>query len=374
VKIAVFSESYKPYISGVTRSVELLKKGLEALGHDVFIFAPKYPGYADKEKNIVRFPSLPSGYPGFRVAVPSPFLIPKAAFDVVHSNSPFLLGMLSMIFAKRKKIPFVFTFHTLFTEYLHYIPLPKQLSLPAVSFLVRQFCNRCDAVIVPGEMTKDYLLGFGVRSKIEVIPSGIDDGLCEKASASGIRGRLGIPESAKVLLFTGRLSKEKNIPFLLKVFSLVLSQKPGTFFLLVAQGPIKKDLEAFARALGIDKNTVFAGQAPYPEVLNYYKAADIFIFSSKTETQGLVAAEAKACGLPVVTVDAQGVRESVIDGEDGFLVPENEGMFAEKVLLLLSDENKRAVMGSKARDNALRVFSFKIIAKKIEMVYNFLKR
>jgi glycosyltransferase involved in cell wall biosynthesis len=374
VKIALFSESYKPYISGVSRSVELLKKGLEALGHEVFVFAPDYPIYKDDEKNIIRLPSVPSKYPGFRVALPRPNLMPKVHFDIVHSASPFLLGIWSMIYARRRGLPYVYTFHTLFTEYLHYVPLPRKISLKIISFLIKHFCNRCDAVIVPSEMAKEYLLGFGVTRAINVVPSGIDDELCLKASPAGIREKLKIPADAKVLVYVGRLSKEKNVPFLLRVFAAVLAARPGTYLLIVADGPVRRELESLSKDLGIDKKTVFAGQVPYPEVLNYYKAGDIFVFSSKTETQGLVAAEAKACGLPVVALNARGIKESVVDGQDGFLVEEDEKAFLEKVLLLLDSRDLREEMARKAAENSLRDFSLEIIAKKAEMVYNFLKR
>lgn len=374
MKIAVFSESYRPYISGVSRSVELLKKGLEALGNEVYVLAPSYPGFKDAEKNVIRFPSLPSKYPGFRVAIPLPHLIPKIDFDVVHSNSPFLLGIMSLIYAKLKKVPYVYTFHTLFTEYLHYIPLPRSLSLQIIKSLIRSFCNRCDVIIVPSNATREYLLGFGVRSRIEVVPSGIDASLCERAASSGIRKNLGIPPDAKLMMYAGRLSKEKNVGFLLKVFSVVSKGVPGSRFLLVADGPVRKELEALAKNLGISDRTVFAGQVPYPDILNYYKASDLFVFSSKTETQGLVAAEARACGLPAVVLKAGGVAESVVDGEDGFLLDESIFAFAEKVILLLRDDAKRSSFSVKGMENSTRDFSSEIIAKKVEMIYNSLDR
>ena len=376
MKIAVFSESYKPYISGVTRSIETFEKELTLLGHEVFVFAPGYPGHKDDSKKIIRFPSLPTKYPGFRIALPLPFFIPGTGFDVIHSNSIFQLGILSLLYAKRKKIPFVYTFHTMFTEYLHNVPIPKWISLPFVSFLIRSFCNRCDQLIVPTSKTKNYLEGFGVKAPIEVVPSGIDMDLVEKASPGGIRERLGIPKESPVLIFVGRLSKEKNIPFLFDAFKIVLnSTGVGTIhelpvLLIVAGGPLEKEYKQMVADMGISKNVVFAGQAPYPEVLNYYKAGDIFVFSSKTETQGLVVAEAKACGLPAVALDAQGISECIHDGEDGFLVGENKQIFAEKILMLIKNYDLRAKMSKTARQNAGKEFSSAILAKKLELIYN----
>ncbi len=382
MKIAVFSESYKPYISGVTRSIEIFEKELLALGHEVYIFAPDYPGHKDNNSRIIRFPSLPTKYPGFRIAVPLSRLIPDLGFDIVHSNSMFQLGILAMRYARKKNIPFVFTFHTMFTEYLHNVPLPRAFSVKAVSFLIRSFCNRCGRVIVPTAVTKKYLEGFGVSSPIDVLASGIDMELAGKASACGIRKELGISENSLVLVYVGRLSKEKNVEFLLDAFRLVLERSKDLcqppILLIVAGGPLKSLYEQKAVDLGISKNVVFAGQKPYPEVLDYYKASDLFVFASTTETQGLVVAEAKACGLPAVALDAQGISECIHDGQDGFLVSAAASgnrdallkEFSDRILLLLKDKNLHKAFSLNASKNALAEFSSGVLAKKLELIYN----
>ncbi len=370
MKIAVFTESYAPYISGVARSVELLKKELEALGHHIYLFAPDYPGHKDTEKNIIRIPSIATKYPGFRIPVPYPGFIPDIDFDLVHSNSPFGLGLASLNYAKRKRLPFVYSFHTIFTDYLHYIPLPKPLTKKTFAAYIRSFCKKCDCIVAPNKTTVRYLDDFGIRGRIEAIPSGIDLGLIEKATSKGIRNSLGIPETANVLLYVGRLSKEKNVPFLLQAFKNILLVEPDTYLLIVAGGPEEEPLKKMATDLGIAQRTVFAGQKGCPEVFNYYKCADIFVFASKTETQGLVIAEAKACGLPAVVVDAQGVKESILPGEDGFLTGENLDDFSEKVVTLLKDGALRAIMSERAAKNSARDFSSGTIAKKVESVYN----
>lgn len=374
MKIALFTDSYVPYVSGVVRSVQLLKKELEALGNEVFLFAPKYPGFLDTEKNIVRLPSFPLGYPGFRIPVALPGAIPDIPFDIVHSNSPFGLGRTAMKFAKRHGIPFVFTFHTRFTDYAHYVPLPKVFTRLFLYNVIKRFCNKCDRIIAPNKNTAEYIKNYGVKTAIEQIPSGIDEELSRKASSSGIRAELGIPDDAPVLLFVGRLSKEKNIPFLFSAFKTVLSARNDARLLIVAGGPIEEGLKTLSASMGISGNTVFAGQKPYPRVLDYFKAGDIFVFSSKSETQGLVIAEAKACGLPVVAVDSYGINDSVENGRDGFLVPENINEFAGKILLLLNDPGLRERMSASAAKDSVRDFSSKNVAKKVLSVYNSLKR
>ena len=240
--------------------------------------------------------------------------------------------------------------------------------------MIRSFCNRCDQIIAPTANTKKYLESFRVKAPVEVIPSGIDMALVEKASPYGISERFGIPKETPVLVFVGRLSKEKNIPFLFDAFKIVLdslgAEKHQPLLLVVAGGPMEKEYKKIVSDMGILNDVVFAGQAPYPDILNYYKAGDIFVFSSKTETQGLVIAEAKACGLPAVALDAQGISECIHDGEDGFLVPENKQMFADKILLLLKNDALRKTMSKNAHQNAVSEFSSAILAKKLELIYN----
>lgn len=370
MKIALFTESYSPYISGVSRSVELAKKGLESLGHEVFVFAPNYPGFKETDKNVFRFPSLPARYPGFRIAVPVPFLIPKEKFDIIHSNSPFGLGLLAKRLAKKAGIPYVYSFHTLFTDYLHYIPLPKSLSKALLLSYMKSFCRTCERIIAPNLTTLGYIQGHGISGNFEIIPSGVDTELAEKASGKGLREKHGIPGTANVMLYVGRLSKEKNLPFLLAAFRKISERCASAYLVFAAGGPEEQNLKRLSRESGIAERVVFAGQVKYPGILDYYKSADVFVFASKTETQGLVIAEAKACGLPVVAINAGGIKESIVDGEDGFLASENLELFCGKAALLCENNTLRAAMGKKAKENAFRDFSCNNVAKKLESVYN----
>lgn len=370
MKIALFSESYSPYISGVSRSVELARSGLEALGHEVFVFASWYPGHKETDKNIIRFPSIPAKYPGFRTALPLPFIIPDTKFDIIHSNSPFGLGLLAKRFAKKSKTPYVFTFHTIFSDYLHYIPLPRVLSEKILFNYLKRFCGSCDRIIVPNGSTLDYVKSHRITGRFAMIPSGVDTIAVEKASGNGVRERLGIPANAKLLLYVGRLSKEKNLPFLLAAFRKISEQCPEAVLALAAGGPEENALKQLAGQLGISGKTVFAGQVPYPGILDVYKSADIFLFASKTETQGLVIAEAKACGVPVVAVDARGIKESVENGEDGFLVEEDANIFCDRAVSLCRNASLKERMAANAKKNAERDFSSSSVAKRLDEVYN----
>lgn len=370
MKIALFSESFTPYISGVSRSVEILYKELKNLGHEVYVFSSHFPGHKDLDDNIIRFPSIPSTYPKFRIAIPYSRLIPNINFDIIHSHSPFQLGLISLKLARKKGIPFVYSFHTLFTEYLHYAPFPKFISKPVLSKYLRTFCNRCSTIIAPSEKTKEYIDGIRVGPLVEIIPSGIDMNAVENVREVNLRNKFKLPQDAKILLYVGRLSKEKNVPFIFKSLKLVCKKYPNAYLIIAAAGPKEKEFKNLAQKLGISKNIIFAGQIPYPEIFGYYKSADIFVFASKTETQGLVIAEAKACGLPAVAVNAAGISEGIINNVDGFLTPEDQLAFSEKISLLLDNEILRKDLAEKARENALKSYSSKTVAKIIESVYN----
>ncbi len=374
MRIGHFSESYLPYLSGVTISIDTLIKELRKLGHEIHIFAPHHPKHGDTDPNIYRFPSIRTHYPGFRLAIPFSRKIlkkiPSLNLDIIHTHSPYQTGILSMVFAKSLKIPIVYTFHTLFAQYLHYVPLlPKGLMKHLLSRYIRAFCSRCDCIIVPSRRTKILLLEEGIKSRIEVVPSGVDLDLVQKFSGEGIRKKYKIPSEAKVLLYVGRLSKEKNLPFLFRAFKRVQIEIPDAYLLIVAGGPMEKTFKKEAKHLGIAANTIFTHEVKFPEVFDYYKAADIFVFSSLTETQGLVLAEAKACGLPSVAINFEGVSEMIEDGVDGFLTDESEEEFGMRVIQLLMDIYLRDRMSSDARKRA-PLFSSTFMAKRVEEIYS----
>lgn len=372
MKIAFFSESYKPYLSGVTNSVETLSKKLVSFGHEVFIFAPDYPD-AEKTDNIYRYPSVKAPYPGYRLAIPRPTMtidiLRQHKVDIIHSHSPYQLGLLSMWCAKKLNTPFVFTMHTNFSKYLHYIPLlPSIIKEKYMSGYIKGFTDRCDVVIVPTQETKEYLVSTGSSAKTEIIPTGVSMELFEDLDGHRIRQKYNIPADKKVLVYVGRLAKEKNMSFLLRAFRLISNKIDDAIFLIVAGGPLEEQLKQEASGQGISGKTIFAGEISYPEVLNYYAAADLFIFSSLSETQGLVLPEAMAAGLPVVAVAAEGVNDMVKDGESGFLVEHNERLFAEKVIGLLNAPDELKELRKRTRSYAQR-FSADIFGKKVEDIY-----
>jgi 1,2-diacylglycerol 3-alpha-glucosyltransferase len=368
MRIAFFSESYKPYTSGVTHSIEILKHGLESLGHKSIIFAPDYPNVII-EQDVYRYPATISPYPGYRLAIPfskkNYDVLKGAEVNIIHSHSPVQLGLLSMWYARKLKVPYIFTMHTMLNMYTHYIPLlPYGITSRLIDIYVRWFCNKCSCVIAPTNMVKQGLIDIGVTKRIEVVPTGIDLSNAVKADSSYIRTKHGIPSNAKILLFVGRLAKEKNIPFLFRAFEMICMKTPNVVLLIAAGGPIEKELKKIA-----PPNTIFAGNIPYSRIFDYYKASDIFVFSSLTETQGLVIAEAMSCGLPQVAVDSQGVSDVVINGQTGYLTKENEEEFCNKTIEILNNDPLRDEMSEESVELAKMKYSSDAFAKKIELIY-----
>ncbi len=368
MNIAFFSESYKPYLSGVTNSIETLKAGLEERGHRVIVFSPDYPG-AKKSKDVHRFPSLPAPYPGYRLSIPffldAQKILRSHRIDIIHTHSPYQLGLVAMRCARKLDVPLVFTMHTVLGKYMHYVPLvPEKLSDLVSSSYIRWFCNNCDAVIAPTQVSASALVDDGVWGNIEIVPSGVDLSRFKGLKGREVRKEHGIPAKAGVLLFVGRLAREKNLPFLFKAFRRVIAKRDDVRLLIAAGGPMKSELKKIA-----PKNTIFAGQIGYPQVIDYYDAADVFVFSSLTETQGLVLVEAMAGGLPQVAVSAEGVADVVVDGVTGYLTPLSERTFAEKVLKLLGDETLYRRMSRASKTQARTVYSKEVFAAKIEHIY-----
>lgn len=357
MKIALFSDSYYPYLSGVVRSIELGRRELEKLGHQVYLFAP---GYRDipPEPDVFRFRSLPaSSNNGFSLALPIaprlPEFLRELGVQVVHVHSPFLLGRLGASAARRLQVPLVFTYHTLYDQYVHYVPLPAAVTRPVVTGWVRSFCNGCDLVITPTEVVRQRIEAQGIRAKVKAIPTGVDMDEFLHVDRSWLRRQLGgVAPAEKIILSVARLAREKNLPFLLRAFRLVHRQYRNCRLVIVGTGS-GGWLEKLAGSLGIgDRVTVVARRLPRAELANYYAGSDLFLYASVTETQGLIINEAQAAGLPVVAVGAFGVGEMVHDGVDGWLAPAREEALAARAVALLEDDARRASMGEKARQAA----------------------
>ncbi|HHT45690.1 MAG TPA: glycosyltransferase family 4 protein [Firmicutes bacterium] len=375
LKVGIFTDSYYPYISGVVRSIELLKKELESRGHGTFIFAPNYPtAWQFQEKNVFRFFSIPAPtQKNFFLPVPFsprlPFLVQNLKLDVIHVHSPFLLGSLGAATAKRFKLPLIFTFHTLYHFYVHYTPFGRNISAAIIKKWNKKFCNRCDLIIAPSLFVKKLITEYGVSKPVDVIPTGIDDSyyLINNDNKEWIKKHFHLDEKDKILLHVGRLSKEKNIDYLIEAMGEIQKTISHVKLIIVGTGPEETNLRRLAHQKNLESSVFFSGQINHSELLKCYAGADIFTFASRSETQGLVVGEAKAAGLPVVCSFSPCLSETIFHGKDGFLVHTLQD-FVEKIKYLLENEPLRKNMGKRAKINALR-YSSNLLANKMLQRY-----
>lgn len=358
MKIGVFTDSYRPYTSGVVRSIELFSREFNLRGHEVYIFGPNYPLHrCPREEKVFRFVSIPAPtMPDFALPIPISAqlgsTLRRIGLDIIHVHSPFLLGRMGARAARRYKLPLVFTFHTLYDQYVHYLPVAQKSSQRLMQIIGRDFCNRCDLVVTPSKLVMNYLHRIGVNAAIKTIPTGVDIDEFSGADPRWLQENYGVRPEERVLLFVGRLGKEKNVLFLLKSFRMVQEIIPNLKLVLVGKGPLEGELQRLCLEMGIQDKVIFTGVLPRPKVMHCYAGAHLFVFPSVTETQGLVIGEAKAAGLPVVAVRAYGPAETVQHGEDGLLTDLSLSAFTESILLLLRDPHIYRSMKQKALDNA----------------------
>jgi len=373
MNIAIFSECYRPTRNGVVVSVDTFARGLRARGHRVDLFVPRFPGYPVAHPHVYRFPSIRVPHvPDSPVALP---YWPQvyAAFDrlnadLVHAQSIFVMSRLGAYLARRNNLPLVATYHTLVAEYSHYVPLPSVATKALLVMLSRRFCNACQVVIVPTRSVGDVLRSYGVRSPLVPLATGIDVESFSGGDGTRVRERHHLPSSAKVLLFVGRIAREKNLDFLFQVTRHLLARDPDIRLLLVGPGPYLPLAAAYVRRLGLERHVVFAGSQPRSALKHYYAAADLFVFPSLTDTQGLVLVEAMAAGLPCIAAQATGACDVLEGGRYGLLCPAAERDFVAAVESLLVSPEKRAEYAQAGRQRA-RAFSREATVAKLEALY-----
>lgn len=369
MKIAFLTDVYKPVMNGVVISVESFANGLRKLNQQVYIFAPRYPEYKDKDRNVKRFRMVQKIPADYYLQVPLSISIGRliSECDIIHVHHPFISGIIGLYRSKLHRIPLVFTHHTIYEEYAHYMPFigGSREFKDRLNEYVVFFCNNCDCVIAPTEDIRKMLKVHGVKTRIEVIPTGVNVQEFRKTDGSKIRKRFG--EEAIIVLYLGRIAKEKNIEVLIDIFKGIAKERKNIRFVLVGDGPLKEKLEKKAKNY---KNIIFTGKVEETE--QYYKAADIFASASKTETQGIVFVEAKAAGLPAIAWDAPGPRSLIKDGKDGFLVGSKEEL-KEKLIELIENEKLRKKMSETSFKNC-KNYSIEATSKKLLELYKDLIR
>lgn len=357
MRILMISDVYFPRINGVSTSIQTFKSEFESKDHDVVLIAPDYPAAYDQHEKIIRIASRAIPFdPEDRMMKYRDItkLIPRLEsyqFDLVHIHTPFVAHYAGVKIAKTLSIPCVITYHTLFEEYLfHYIPyIPKfLLRLFARRFSTSQ-CNQVNGVVVPSSIIVNLLKRYGVDNNVKVIPTGIDSDKFIQNKRNHFRSKFGIAENKKVLLNVSRVAFEKNIGVLIEMLDKAIRYLPDVHLVIAGEGPAKNSYVQQANKLGLNDHISFVGYLDRDgELIDCYHSADLFVFSSKTETQGLVLLEAMAAGTPVVSVAAMGTKD-VLEGCRGAIITDGSvDDFCRKVVTLLQNQDSMAKLSTEA--------------------------
>ncbi len=361
MKILFISDVYFPRVNGVSTSIETFRRNLRAQGHTVHLIVPDYQKTTADETDIVRVPSRQIPFDpedrlmSFKWVMQRLDTLRAEQYDVIHVQTPFVAHYLGIKLSKLLDIPCVETYHTFFEEYLyHYIPfVPKKIMQKVAQRFSRHQGNSLAGMVVPSYPMLHILREYGVTSPAEVIPTGIEPASFVLGDREAFRIKYDIPLDQPVLLFVGRVAHEKNIGFLLKMVEQVRKQIPNILFVIAGEGPAKASLEHEVSELKINQHVKFIGYLDRNTELNScYRSADIFIFSSRTETQGLVLLEAMAQGVPVVSTAELGTRDVLTDGLGVWISREDLNEFSQTVVKLLGDAESLQRLSETGREYA----------------------
>lgn len=369
----MFSDSALPILNGVSVSVDQLSKGLRALGHSVSLFTSGYPGHKEQDPNTCRFFSVQTPWaPGYPLSIP-PFYgllgeFRRRHFDIVHCHTPFTVGMVGLRWAQSEEVTAVATYHTQYDKYAHYVPyLPHRYTKFKIAKHTNYFYNRVAHVVTPSEAASHWLHRHAVRTPTTVVPTGIRLPAPDLRPAA--RAKFDLGPSDTVVLYAGRIAREKNLKVLFEAMAPLLATTPRLHLWVVGDGPAREELRTFVRQSGIGDRVRFFGFIPREEIDTYYAAADVFAFTSMTETQGLVVVEAMSHSLPVVVVTGGGAGAAVRDGTNGFLVPNRADEFGEAVRRIVDDRHLAATLSVGARETAAEYTVEKMVSKVVRVYH-----
>jgi 1,2-diacylglycerol 3-alpha-glucosyltransferase len=378
LKVLFISDVYFPRVNGVSTSVRTFRQDLGDCGIDTTLVAPDYGvDYEDREPNVVRVPG--AGVPGdpedrrMRWG-PLNFVLDdleREAFDLVHIHTPFIAHYAGVKFARRARIPCVATYHTFFEEYLHhYVPvLPRRIGRFIATGFTRSQCRDVAGLISPSEPMRDVLLDYGVTTPIHVLPTGLPEDRFKRGDGARFRLEQGLPPDRPLITYVGRVAHEKNIEFLVNVFAEARRQIPNAMFVIAGEGPAREPLRQLVARMGLSENTRFVGYLDRnTALLDCYAAADVFVFASRTETQGLVLLEAMAQGTAVVSTAELGTKFVLKPGCGAVVVQENKAEFAAAVVKVLQDAQLREELHTRGRSYA-QTWSSRVLAQRLADIY-----
>lgn len=357
MRILMVSDVYFPRVNGVSTSIQVFRQALQAAGHQVTLIAPDYGQVTDAESGIIRISS--------RNVIVDPEdrmmrirhihrlteELRSGDYDIIHIHTPFVAHYAGLKLARRLKLPVVATYHTFFEEYLYnYVKwLPKEWLRYAARRFSRTQCADLDALIVPSTAMQQVLKEYGVQTPLTILPTGLDMRVFALGDGAAFRKQHGIPSERPVILYVGRVAFEKNIGFLLDVTQHLRARIPDLLLLIAGEGPAEKALHKQTEERGLNDNVRFVGYLRRDGALQgCYKAANVFVFASRTETQGLVLLEAMGCGTPVVSTAVLGTKDIIGAGQGGLVAPETVAGFAKQVERLLQGKTLHAQKSKEA--------------------------
>lgn len=382
MRIGLFTDTYPPFINGVSTSVLMLKQGLEKLGHEVYVVTVNDESFSYKEEDgVLKIPSFPIGLMNFRQTGIYPIkafnIIKKWKLDIIHSHTEFSIGTFARLISKQLNIPLVHTYHTMYEEYIYYITKGyfNSASKKLVEYLTLFLCDKTiDELIVPTEKTKELFKDkYKVKREVYVIPSGIDTTRfykenIDKNEIINLRKDLELKKTDFIVLYVGRIAKEKSIDFLINNFNSVLNRIPKAKMIIVGDGPDIKDLIDLTRKKGLENKIIFTGKAPWTDVPKYYSLCDLFVTASKTETQGLTVMEAMGASKPVVAIRDESFELMITDKKDGLFF-DDEKSYVDMIYEVYKNKKLRDEISFNARLTADKYSPYNY-AKNVLKVYD----
>ena len=381
MRIGLFTDTYPPYINGVSTSVLMLKQGLEKLGHEVYVVTVNSENFHyKKEDNVLMIPGIPIGIYDFRMTSLYPLralkIIKSWNLDVIHTHTEFAVGTFARLIAKQYNIPLVHTYHTMYEEYIYYITKGyfDGASKKLVEYLTLFLCDKTvEELIVPTKKTHDlFKEKYKVKRDVHIIPSGIDVTRFYKEnvdllSIKSLKKELNIKKDDFVILYIGRIAKEKSIDFLIKNLKTILKKVPKARMIIVGDGPDMNELALLVRENKLDKHVTFTGKVPWSEIPKYYQLANVFVTASKTETQGLTVIEAMAAEKPVVAIKDESFELVMKDKQDGLFF-ETKEEYQRLIIDLYNNPSYAKMIAKQARITA-NAYNPEVYAKRVLEVY-----
>ena len=368
MRIGLFSDTYPPYVNGVSTSVLALQRALEKEGHEVFIVTVNSENMHFKYENhnkIILVPGIPiKKIYDYRIAGFYPFQtinkIKAWKLDIIHSHTEFGVGTFARIIAKQLHIPIIHTYHTMYEDYTHYITRGyfDGTSKTIVKYLTKFYCDTTvQELIVPTKKAYDLFKDkYRYRRNVHIIPTGIEtekfnEENCNKSELAALRDKYHLSPDDFTILYVGRLAKEKSVDVLLNVFAKLISQSINCKLMIIGDGPDRDHFKTMTEELNISDHVIFTGKVPLSKIPNYYHMASVFVTPSRSETQGLTVVEAMAASVPVIAADDDAFRDIVIDGLNGYLF-NSEDECCEQIKSLITAPGKLTDMSEHAKLSA----------------------